>query len=174
MRLSTLGSCRNIRKIDPEDAGIVIFHMTENVPNGYLIADGSEYNRLQYKRLYSLIGVMYGNGNGYSTFNIPDMRGYFPRFQDFGAGRDPDAASRLSRNDGITGDNVGTTQDSEFASHTHSISNFCDVFFAFNPAKGIRDVDDGKIVVSHGTYGGNTSLYETRAKNIYFLGAIKY
>ena len=173
MRLAVFGNCRNIRKIDPEDAGLVILHMTENVPSGYLIADGSAYSRQQYKRLYSLIGVMYGDGDGYSTFNIPDMRGYFPRFQDDGAGRDPDASSRTDRGDGTIGDNVGTTQDSEFASHTHSMSNLSETLQIFNPARAITDASDGKTSIPWGM-NGVRSLYETRAKNMCFLGAIKY
>lgn len=44
------------------------------VPVGFVIADGRELSRTVYAELYTLIGTSYGNGNGTTTFNIPNTK----------------------------------------------------------------------------------------------------
>ncbi len=85
----------------------------------WLLCDGSAVSRTTYADLFALLGVAYGNGDGSTTFNLPDYRGEFLRGTDAGAGNDPDALSRTDRGDGTTGDTVGTKQDHEFAQHNH-------------------------------------------------------
>lgn len=53
---------------------------------------------------------------------MPDLRGFFVRCQDLGAGRDPDAAARQPLTSGsiVTGDNPGTVQNFENYYHTHA------------------------------------------------------
>ena len=46
-----------------------------NAPDGWLICDGQEVNRLAYSTLFSTIGVIYGVGDGTSTFNLPNLKG---------------------------------------------------------------------------------------------------
>jgi hypothetical protein len=43
----------------------------------WLECDGSAISRTTYADLFSLIGTSFGNGNGTTTFNIPDLRGFF-------------------------------------------------------------------------------------------------
>ena len=103
-------------------------------PLGFLECDGSEINRTTYSNLYTVIGDSYGDGDGSTTFNLPDFRGHFLRGWDHGAGIDPNAGSRTDRGDGTTGDNVGTKQPGEYEDHSHSVqvgtgtgpSNFID------------------------------------------------
>jgi microcystin-dependent protein len=87
-------------------------------PN-WQLCDGSELSRTGYSTLFAAIGITYGNGDGSTTFNVPDYRGVFLRGQDMGAGVDPDAATRTGRGDGVTGDYVGTKQADEFKTHWH-------------------------------------------------------
>lgn len=47
----------------------------ETAPSGWLLCDGSAINRITYSELFEVIGTTYGEGNGSTTFNIPDMRG---------------------------------------------------------------------------------------------------
>lgn len=49
-----------------------------NVPDGYLLCDGSEVERAKYSRLYDAIGSTYGLATlGVNTFKLPDLRGRF-------------------------------------------------------------------------------------------------
>lgn len=52
--------------------------ISADVPEGWLLCDGREVSRTEYARLFNVIGVTYGEGNGSTTFNIPDLRGCFP------------------------------------------------------------------------------------------------
>ncbi|ADL53204.1 phage tail protein [Clostridium cellulovorans] len=51
---------------------------TTTAPQGWLICDGSAVSRETYANLYTAIGTTYGNGDGTTTFNLPDMRGRVP------------------------------------------------------------------------------------------------
>lgn len=94
------------------------------VPSGVLECDGSAVSRTTYQQLFMAIGTSYGIGDGTTTFNLPDFRGYFIRGWDHGAGHDPDAASRTGVNGGSTGDNVGSFQADQFGSHGHGSTLF--------------------------------------------------
>ncbi len=84
----------------------------ENIPDGWMLCDGSEINRSEYANLYKAIGVSWGTGDGSTTFNLPDLRGMFLRGVSGESGYDPDADARvlLKDNGGNTGNNVGSYQ----------------------------------------------------------------
>jgi microcystin-dependent protein len=46
-----------------------------NAPSGWLICNGSEISRGDYPELFKAIGTTYGEGDGSTTFNIPDLQG---------------------------------------------------------------------------------------------------
>ena len=50
-----------------------------NVPSLFLLCDGRAVSRSTYKRLFDVIGTLYGIGDGSTTFNLPDFRGKFLR-----------------------------------------------------------------------------------------------
>ena len=50
----------------------------QNAPNGYLICDGSAISRETYANLFNVIGTLYGEGDGSTTFNIPKIEGCIP------------------------------------------------------------------------------------------------
>jgi phage-related tail fiber protein len=58
------------------------------VPSGWLSCDGSSLLRSAYPALFTAIGTIYGTADA-NHFNIPDMRGMFPRGYDAGRGVDP-------------------------------------------------------------------------------------
>ncbi len=84
----------------------------ENVPAGWLLCDGHAISRSEYINLYNAIGVAWGEGDGSSTFNLPDLRGMFLRGVSGDSGNDADAESRgmLANNGSNTGNNVGSYQ----------------------------------------------------------------
>ena len=43
-----------------------------SIPSGWLLCDGSAVNRTTYSDLFSAIGIIYGPGDGSTTFNIPN------------------------------------------------------------------------------------------------------
>lgn len=52
-----------------------------DIPDGYLLCDGSAVSRATYDdldTLYASASYPYGNGDGATTFNVPDLRGRFP------------------------------------------------------------------------------------------------
>lgn len=55
--------------------GTVIYCLTQNVGDGWLLADGREISRTVYAALFEAIGTRYGDGDGSATFNLPDLRG---------------------------------------------------------------------------------------------------
>jgi microcystin-dependent protein len=94
--------------VDP--AGMIGAYPMATCPTGWLQANGAAVSRTTYASLFTAIGTMYGSGDGSTTFNLPDYRGYFLRGWNNGTAIDPDAASRTNRGDGTTGDNIGTKQ----------------------------------------------------------------
>lgn len=51
--------------------GQIIWFSGTKIPEDYLLCDGSQLNRDTYSELFEVIGITYGSGNGYTTFNIP-------------------------------------------------------------------------------------------------------
>ncbi|CAF1603356.1 unnamed protein product [Rotaria magnacalcarata] len=49
-----------------------------SLPKDWLFCHGQALSREEYQRLFSVIGVSFGPGNGQTTFNVPDFRGRFP------------------------------------------------------------------------------------------------
>ncbi|WP_212112161.1 phage tail protein [Bartonella queenslandensis] len=60
-----------------------------DVPKDWLICDGKAYLRRDYGDLFETIGTVWGEGDGVTTFNVPDLRGMFLRGVDGGSHRDP-------------------------------------------------------------------------------------
>lgn len=59
--------------------GMIAFWSTNTVPLGWLECDGAAVSRTTYSSLFALIGTGFGVGDGSTTFNVPDNRGYFLR-----------------------------------------------------------------------------------------------
>lgn len=55
--------------------------------SGMILALGQAVDRVQYAGLYAAFGTTYGQGNGSTTFNLPDLRGRVVAGTDQGAGR---------------------------------------------------------------------------------------
>lgn len=55
--------------------GMVAYFLTQNVGDGWVMADGREISREDYASLFNAIGTRYGEGNGSTTFTLPDLRG---------------------------------------------------------------------------------------------------
>jgi microcystin-dependent protein len=145
--------------------GTIISYAGNIVPSGWLVCDGSEISRGTYSDLFIAMGVSWGEGDGSTTFNLPDLRGRFLRGVDEGAGNDPDRSSRTALNTGgNTGDNVGSYQNDQFKSHNHGITT--------GGSFGNQVLrKDGSSSTSTST--NNAGGTETRPKNAYVYFIIK-
>lgn len=54
---------------------MIPFGSQNNIPVNWRICDGSEISRTAYSKLFNVIGTTYGEGDGETTFNLPDKRG---------------------------------------------------------------------------------------------------
>lgn len=70
-------------------AGTVIHFSRNTAPAGFLKANGAAVSRATYSDLFAVIGILFGSGDGVSTFNLPDLRGEFIRCWDDGWCIDP-------------------------------------------------------------------------------------
>jgi microcystin-dependent protein len=100
--------------------GSVIPYAGDNSVGNWLICDSTAVSRTTYAALFALIGTRFGQGDGVTTFNLPDLRGRFVRGRDGTANRDPDKNFRGNiLAGGATGNNVGSLQDDAIANHAH-------------------------------------------------------
>lgn len=79
-------------------------------PSGWFECNGWAISRTTWSALFAVIGTTYGAGNGTTTFNLPDMRGMFPRGWDHGKGTDPART-------------LGSSQAYSNAAHAHSTTD---------------------------------------------------
>ena len=68
--------------------GAVAYFAMQSAPTGWLKANGAEISRSAYNNLFLAIGTTFGDGDGSTTFNLPDLRGEFVRGCDDGRGKD--------------------------------------------------------------------------------------
>ena len=135
--------------------GSIIYRANSNTGGGrWLIANGAAVSRTTYALLFSTIGVMYGAGDGSSTFNLPDLRGEFIRGGDLGRGID-------------VGRGIGTWQADALKAHTHAIWRGQ---ATTNTTTGSTGGDNP----SFDGVSGSTGDVETRPRNIAMLPMIKY
>lgn len=132
----------------------------DKIPAGWLIENGAAVSRTTYATLFAVIGVIYGAGDGATTFNLPDARGEFERGLDMGRGVDP-------------GRVLGSAQGCAIQSHAHGF---------VRPAVNAQELTPGNMTyvgtAVTGFSGGSTTDSsgggETRARNLAGIPIIKY
>jgi microcystin-dependent protein len=95
--------------IDNLLAGSVAAFATTTPPPDWLECNGQAISRTQYARLFARISTTFGQGDGATTFNVPDLRGLVIRGWDHGRGLD-------------SGRSFGSLQGDAFQDHQHSFS----------------------------------------------------
>lgn len=90
--------------------GAVMHFARTTAPAGWLKCNGAAISRTAYADLFAAIGATFGAGDGFTTFNLPDLRGEFIRGWDDGRGVDGGRA-------------MGSRQDGAIQSHTHTGSS---------------------------------------------------
>lgn len=100
------------------DIGFISFYCKSAPPSGWLVCDGTAVSRETYKSLFDCIGTTFGEGDGSTTFNLPDLRGEFIR--------------------GWNSGTVGTDANREFASKQAATR------FSTNSIGGVAYEDNGE------------------------------
>ena len=147
-------------------SGMIMIFSGDTAPAGWLKANGAAVSRTVYAKLFAAIGTRFGAGDGYSTFNLPDLRGEFPRFWDDGRGVDAGRA-------------FGSAQADEIKSHQHimpwgesdksaNIAPWGATEESGYYGSSSTDPDNYRYYTS---FAGGT---ETRPRNIALLACIKY
>lgn len=54
--------------------GNIVLNTLDNVPEGYLLCDGSEISRNTYSDLFKAVGTFYGVGDKKDTFSLPNLQ----------------------------------------------------------------------------------------------------
>lgn len=147
-------------------AGAIMPFAMNGAPTGWLAADGTAVSRSTYATLFAAIATTYGVGDGSTTFNVPDLRGYFVR----GTG---------TNSDGTASGTFAAKQADAFQGHWHEIWG--------TPAQGssvggAEDVQTPnsllsstsiRTAVTDGTNGTPRVASETRPRNIAMFYCIK-
>jgi microcystin-dependent protein len=136
--------------------GFVMMFAADTAPTGFLKANGAAISRTTYANLFTAIGTTFGVGDGSTTFNVPDLRGYFVRGW----------ADNGSIDSGRT---FGTTQEAT------SISDMTDGTVTESKVKN-SDGTDGTVNVNavNTTTNRDPSYQKVRPVNIALLGCIKF
>lgn len=142
--------------------GAVVYFARSTAPTGWLKANGAAISRTVYASLFASIGTAFGPGDGFNTFNLPDLRGEFLRGWDDGRGAD-------------TGRALFSAQGDEIRSHNHQST--VTAFMVIDPTStsGGEQVQGGmNNVVKRAPNTGNHGGTETRPRNIALLACIKF
>ncbi len=97
-------------------SGFIFMSAGSSIPSGYLSCDGTSYLRSTYPNLFSAISTVYGAVDG-THFNVPDMRGLFPR----AAGTN--ATRLMADTNPYAGGSVGNYNADKTLEHKHGVSD---------------------------------------------------
>jgi phage-related tail fiber protein len=156
--------------------GAIFYFAMQNPPEGFLVCDGSAISRSTYNTLFNVINNLYGNGDGNTTFNLPDLRGQFIR------GFDSSGSVDRDRNKA----GFGTKQEDALIEFSYSASvEGGSINVGGSSASGItqnggpswgggRFSFDSRNFNPPGSGDRIKTSTETRPKNISLLPCIKY
>jgi len=170
------------RQLSP--AGQVAYFARNSAPTGWLKANGAAVSRTAYADLFAAIGTTFGAGDGFTTFNLPDLRGEFVRGWDDARGVDATRA-------------FGTAQGEETKAHTHAVTGNTSVAGEHNhslPVRSNNNTGDGFLEDANSAENVRTAVTgnagshshaidltsastggtETRPRNVALLACVKF
>ena len=169
--------------------GTVLPFAEATAPVGFLMCDGTAVSRtVVYNNLFSVLGITHGQGDGTTTFHLPDYRGRLLRGVDGAASRDPDKLARTAMaTGGNTGNTVGSVQGHATAKnglaltdpgHSHNQNIAIVGGGTLNPASALGNSSPSSASMSTDSSTTGISLgagdSETRPINAYVNYIIKY
>ena len=145
--------------------GIMAPFAGTTAPSGWLVCDGSAISRTDYADLFAQIGSTYGDGDGSTTFNLPDCDGYLPVY-DSGAtigdstnGKAPNVKGNITNLYRGNGTNVtgalNATREGSDVRHTQTSSGWNVIPFTVgidaSQSSGVYD-DNATGIIPAGVY----------------------
>ena len=124
------GDGSNLTGIVAVPTGCVLPYAASVAPSGFLFCFGQAVSRSTYSDLFGVITSIYGDGDGSSTFNLPDLRGRVIAALDSMGGQ---VAGRLTnQSGGVHGTVLGaggglethTLTEAQLAAHTHGAGSY--------------------------------------------------
>jgi len=154
--------------------GTIVMYGAAAAPTGWLLCDGAAISRTTYAALFAVIGTTFGAGDGSTTFNVPDMRGIFPR----GAG----TSGKLTNANGVAfSGTLGTYQNDKMQGHKHTqryqlVTNRASGTYNWYSVNGPVDTNGGDTTgpVTDGVNGVPRTGAETNPANLALTFIIKY
>jgi len=150
--------------------GVIVPYGVTAAPTGFLLCNGQAVSRTTYSSLFAVVSALYGEGNGSSTFNVPDLRGRFLAGWD--AGTDVLTSISGPANSMIVAASIANTggvqivslSASNIPSHTHTYAGYTQVYQDGQAHSGFytpRLDGVGVCVLDSGSYGdsgGHTNI----------------
>ena len=143
--------------------GAIVYHAKSAAPAGYLKANGGAVSRTTYADLFAEIGTTFGVGDGSTTFNLPELRGEFPRGWDDSRGVDSGRA-------------FGSAQAQQLLDHTHNPGG-SNGYWVDAPGLGVINIGGTTLNINRLSNTGTVtsgSGTENRVRNVALLACIKY
>nr|VFJ58546.1 MAG: Collagen triple helix repeat-containing protein [Candidatus Kentron sp. FW] len=149
--------------------GSITAYIGTTVPDGWKECNGQAISRMEYADIFSVIGTTYGGGDSSTTFNLPDLRGYFLRGWDHNlAGEDDRVGIDV---DGVAaGRGIGDEQDDAFRSHRHRQQSNHENCCGGSMHLKYGQSDYSQYTSNYTTFSGGS---ETRPKNIAVMYIIR-
>lgn len=161
-------------------SGFIAAFAMETLPDGWILCDGKIYFRKDYRSLFEAIGEIWGRGDGYTTFRVPDLRGMFLRGLDGWRGIDRGRTLGSQQDDSFKAHGHEGETDEE-GEHTHEYVTTARARGGHSGAKGLTpsfsslttEITKSAGMHKHAVFIRETGEQETRPINIAVVYAIK-
>lgn len=92
--------------------GMISMYGGSTAPTGFLLCNGQAVSRTTYANLFAVTSTSYGDGDGSTTFNVPDLRARFPL--GYSGGAAPTKTFTFEDADVNTSTDVITVDDNQY------------------------------------------------------------
>ena len=147
----------NLGTLSIVPSGSVIPVAGSTAPQGYLLCDGQAVSRTDYPYLFDAIGTTYGEGDGNTTFNLPNLQDKFIQ----GAGTNAVGTEKSAGLPNITGKSF--LHGCEEPSIIYSVSGAFTSETKHSKFRSCIDLNPQSGATSY----GNISLDASRSNSIY-------
>ncbi len=138
--------------------GSITAYGKETAPANWLICDGSAVSRTSYADLFAVIGTKYGEGDGSTTFNLPNLKGRVPVGLD-GGDTDFNTIGKTG------GEKKHTLTTDEMPNHKHSIYQYVNGYklgvvteYGVSGGKSISMLKNSDKISNQSPNSGDTSV----------------